>query len=177
MLFEDPRQKVAIAGIVSGLLFSFSFILIAFLYFPFTLPAATTLPEKLLFAWQCVLFAAIPLSAAIATAVARKCLRPGTLDGEPVMDGSRLDIHQRFIRDTTHQLVLFSIVLVNLAALLEGDLLRLIPVMTTWFMIARMHYWFAYLISPPHRIFGATATIAPTLFFLLLLAAHTLGLV
>ena len=177
MLFNDPRQKVAIAGVVSGVLFSFSFILIGVLYFPFQMPEANTLPDKFLFAWQCLLFAALPLAAAICTVIVRKCMRPGTLDGEPVMDGSRLDIHQRFIRDTTHQLLLFAIVLVNLAGFLQGDYLRIIPVMTSWFIIARLHYWFAYLISPPHRIFGATATLAPPLFFLYVACLHTLGIV
>lgn len=175
-MLSDPRQKVALSGIVAALFFSFSYILICALYFPFSIPEIDSETDKLFFACQNALFAALPLGGGMFAVMARKFLRPATLDGEPVLDGSRLDIHIRFVRDTTQNLILFLIMLFNMAMYLEGDFLRLIPVLTSWFIIARLHYWAAYLLSPPHRIFGAAATLAPTLFFNTLLCLRIVGL-
>ena len=175
MSFADPRQKIAIAGVVAAAFFSFTFILIAALYFPFTMPEITGVSGKLVFAWQNLMFAALPLAAGACAVILHTMLRPSTLDGEPVQDGSRLDIHFRFVHDTSQQLLLFAIMLFNVAVFLEGGLLRLVPVLSSWFIIARLHYWIAYLISPPHRIFGSAATLLPTVFFLLLCAARVMG--
>lgn len=176
MLLADPRQKIALSGIVSALFFSFSFILIGALYFPFTLPPMEAMVDKFVFVWQNILFAALPLAGGQLAVLLRKFQRPSTLDGDPVQDGSRLDIHIRFVRDTAYSLLLFIVMLGNLALYLEGDFLRLIPVLTSWFIVARLYYWAAYLINPLHRIFGATATMAPIMFFLLWSLAHMFGL-
>ncbi len=175
MIVIDPRQKIALSGVIASLFFSFSYILIATLYFPFRMPEIQGALDKLVFAWQCMLFAALPLSGGLIAMMVRKLLRPTTLDGEPVLDGSRLDIHIRFVRDTAYQLLLFGIVLFNLALFLDGGPLRLLPVLTSWFILARIFYWGAYLINPPHRIFGASATLGPTVFFMLLCLLHILG--
>lgn len=165
MLNLDARQKVALTSVVSGLFFSFSYVLICALYFPFRMPEITTDAEKILFAGENCLFAALPMLGAMCAVALHKFLRPVLLDGEPVLDGSRLDIHMRFLQDTSPNLLMFIIMQFNLAARLQGDFLRLMPVLTSWFILSRLYYWAAYLISPPHRIFGSTATLAPIIFF------------
>lgn len=166
MFAEDPRQKIAITNIVAALTFSFSYILIGALYFPFQLPAVDTVVDRVVFSWQCVMFAAFPLAFGIVAVLVRKLLRPNTLDGDPVQDGSRLDIHIRFVRDTTPQLLLFTIAVLNAAIFLEGPFIAFVPATTSWFIIARMHYWIAYMINPTQRIFGAVASLAPSFFLL-----------
>lgn len=177
MIFKDPRQIVALTGTVSALFFSASYIYIFALYFPFHIPPMETPGDKLLFAWNNALFAALPLVGGLAAVIFHKLLRPLALDGDPVQDGSRLDIHGRFVRDTACHLVVFVIMLCNLSIHLEDEFLRIIPSVTSWFIFARLYYWVAYLISPPQRIFGAVATLAPTAFFMALLALLILGLV
>ena len=172
MHIVDPRQKIALSGVVASLFFSFSYILIALLYIKFDMPTINSPVEKQMFTWQCILFAAIPLAAGQLAVMARKLLQPSSLDGESMQDGSRLDIHTRFVRDTMVHLLLFIVVLFNVAPLLEGDFLRLMPVLTSWFIFTRIFYWFAYLISPPHRIFGTAATMAPNIFFLVFCMLH-----
>jgi hypothetical protein len=162
----DPRQQEAITNIVAALFFSFSYILLGALYFPFTMPIVTTIAERMVFTWQCCLFAALPLATGIIAILTRKILRPSTLDGEPVLDGSRLDIHIRFVRDTSIQLLLFVIALFNMAIFLQGTFVSFLPVITSWFIFARIFYWIAYLFSPGQRIFGSVATLAPILFML-----------
>lgn len=164
MLTEDPRQKAAMANVMSGILFSFSYILISALYFPFALPPVETLTDRLLFTWQCCLFAAMPLAAGVVAVLTRKLMRPNTLDGEPVVDGSRLDIHIRFVRDTTPHLLLLVIALFNGAIYIQGPFVSFIPVITSWFIFARTFYWIAYIFNPAMRIFGSVATMSPTLF-------------
>lgn len=162
----DPRQQEAITNIVAALFFSFSYILLGALYFPFTIPTLYTVEDKLVFTWQCCLFAAMPLAMGIIAILIRKVLRPSTLDGEPVLDGSRLDIHIRFVRDTSTQLLLFVIALFNIAIFLPSNFVSFIPVITSWFIFARTFYWITYLFNPGQRIFGSVATMAPTLFML-----------
>lgn len=166
MIADDPRQKAALVNIISGVLFSFSYILIGALYFPFALPPVATLTDRFVFTWQCCLFAAMPLAFGILSVLTRKLLRPNTLDGDPVIDGSRLDIHIRFVRDTTPHLVLLIIALFNSAIYLQGVFVSFIPVITSWFIFARTFYWVAYLFNPAMRIFGSVATMAPILFLL-----------
>jgi hypothetical protein len=175
MSIDDPRQRIALSGVVASLFFSFSYILIAGLYLKFDMPAVDTIVNKWIFAVYCAAFASLPLVFGQFAVVIRKLLRPEILDGATVQDGSRLDIHIRFVNDTAQHLLIFLIVLFNLAVMLEGDFLRLMPAMTSWFIVARMFYWIAYLISPPHRVFGAAATLAPSLFFICLCVAHLLG--
>jgi hypothetical protein len=162
----DPRQQEAITNIVAALFFSFSYILLGALYFPFNMPVVNTLSERLVFTAQCCLFAAMPLATGVIAILTRKILRPSTLDGDPVLDGSRLDIHIRFVRDTSIQLLLFVIALFNLAIFLPSAFVSFIPVITSWFIFARTFYWMAYLFNPGQRIFGSVATMAPILFML-----------
>ncbi len=175
MLSLDSRQKAALASTISALFFSFSYILMGALYFPFDMPEMETLSDKMRFAWENCLFAALPLLGGMCAVALRKFLRPVTLDGDAVLDGSRLDIHIRFVKDTTQNLLVFIVMLLNLAPWLQGDFLRLLPVLTSWFILARLFYWWAYIISPPHRIFGSTATLVPTLFFFIWSLVRVLG--
>lgn len=171
----DDRQKIALSNIVAAMLFSFSYILIGALYFPFRLPPVETLTERFLFASQCILFAGLPLACGLVAVLTRKLMRPNTLDGEPVLDGSRLDIHIRFVRDTGPHLLLFSIGLLNIAVYLVGAFASFLPVITSWFIFARGFYWVAYLFNPAHRIFGSVATMSPTLFMFFWCAMKILG--
>ncbi|HQQ63417.1 MAG TPA: hypothetical protein PLF22_07565 [Pseudomonadales bacterium] len=174
MAIEDPRQRVALSGVVASLFFSFSYILIAGLYLKFDMPIMDNVVSKLVFAIYCSAFAALPLMLGQLAVVVRKLLQLESLDGEFVQVGSRLDIHMQFVNETTNHLLLFVITLLNLAPFLEGDFLRLMPAMTSWFIVGRMCNWFAHLISPPYRVFGSAATLAPSVFFLCLCIAHLL---
>jgi hypothetical protein len=167
MPVNDPRQKVALSAMVAGLFFSFSFVLIGSLYFPFELPQIETPADKLFFVSENLVYAALPLVGGMLAVMLRKFVRPAALEGEMLADGSRLDIHIRFVRDTVYSLLLFMIMLTHLAMHLDGAFLRVIPVLTTWFIFARLYYWAAYLVSPLHRVFGSTATLAPILFFMI----------
>ncbi|HQQ73747.1 MAG TPA: hypothetical protein PK031_01205 [Pseudomonadales bacterium] len=175
MPINDPRQIVALSGIIAALFFSFSYVLIFTLYFPFTMPVIESPIDKIVFFGQNSLFAALTLAGGLSAVTIRKMFQPGSLDGDPIMDGSRLDIHIRYTRDTAHHLIIFIVMLFNLVFLLEGVFLRLAPVLTSWFIFSRLYYWGAYLISPPHRIFGAVATLTPTIFFLWVIALRIMG--
>jgi hypothetical protein len=167
MFVDDPRQKEALTNIVAALTFSFTYILIGALYFPFRIPVTETMLDRIIFSWQCLLFAALPLAAGIVAVMFRKLLRPSTLEGDPVNDGSRLDIHIRFVRDTTPQLLLLTIAVLNAAIYLEGAYITFVPTTISWFIFARIFYWIAYMINPAQRIFGAVASMAPSCFLLI----------
>lgn len=175
MVIDDPRQRVALSGVVASLFFSFSYILIAGLYLNFDMPVMDSMVSKMVFAAYCSAFAALPLMLGHLAIIVRKLIHPESLVGDDsVPIGSRLDVHIRFVNDTSNHLILFVVVLFNLAPLLEGDFLRLMPAMTSWFILARFSYWLAYLISPPYCVFGSAATLAPSVFFLCLCIAHLL---
>ena len=60
----------------------------------------------------------------------------------------------------------------NAAIFLEGPFMALVPATTSWFIIARLYYWIAYLINPTQRIFGAVASLAPSFFLFIWCTAH-----
>ena len=67
----------------------------------------------------------------------------------PLLGGEseRLKIQCRVMQNTLEQLVWFALCIVPLATYLEPAQARLVPVMCTFFALARMIYWWGYLRS------------------------------
>jgi uncharacterized MAPEG superfamily protein len=84
-----------------------------------------------------------------------------------VIDGNdqsqRLAVQVRIQRNTLEQLVLMALAHLCLATLLEPENLKILPVLTTLFVVSRVLYWIGYSIHPTLRSFGFVATFYPNI--------------
>lgn len=73
-----------------------------------------------------------------------------------------IEIHQRYIRNTTEQLVMHVIGQFVLCTYLTSQSLVIIPVCSVLFVIGRMTFWVGYIREPLKRIFGFMITFSVT---------------
>jgi uncharacterized membrane protein YecN with MAPEG domain len=88
-------------------------------------------------------------------------------------ESMRLRAHGRVQQNTLEQLVWFALCMLALAALLDAERVRLLPIACTFFAVARFVYWWGYLRQDTlGRAPGVQLTFALNIFLLV----HALGL-
>ncbi len=86
------------------------------------------------------------------------------IDGSTPESGSPLDITRRYITNTVEQLLLFVLGALGLFYVAPDIAQRLLPIMSVWFLIARLLFWVGYRMAPLKRAVGFAATFHPTIF-------------
>lgn len=91
------------------------------------------------------------------------------IDGEEPSAGSPLAMTQRIIQNTLEQTVLFIAAAISAHHGFGIQSAILLPVMATWFCIARLLFWIGYKSNNPlRRAIGFASTFHPTLALLLI---------
>jgi len=89
------------------------------------------------------------------------------IDGTAPAEGTPLDLTLRYISNTSEQLLLFSLAVISFGLVANESLvIRLLPVLGIWFVIARALFYIGYRYNPLARSIGFAGTFHPTLILL-----------
>jgi uncharacterized MAPEG superfamily protein len=164
----SAAQRGTIAQLLVGSAVSLGFILGVYVLVPVPIPALESAGDRVAFALSWEPVAALALVLGVLRVVRGRFMSAARLDGSPPEPADvRLEVDRRYLQNTLEQLVLAVIAHLALATQLSGDELRLIPILATWFLIARVAYLIGYQRDPLARGFGWAATWLPTLTVLL----------
>ncbi|WP_083898919.1 MAPEG family protein [Robiginitomaculum antarcticum] len=89
------------------------------------------------------------------------------IDGSAPINGTPLDITLRYIRNTTEQVIIFTLASICLAASAPKEAASILPILGGWFLIARVLFWIGYKKSPLFRAIGFASTFHPTVIMLI----------
>jgi uncharacterized membrane protein YecN with MAPEG domain len=101
------------------------------------------LAARIALALQCAAVAALPYFAVCLVILARR-LHEGSHDPLAGADSPALRIEARVMQNTLEQLVAFVLAILALATLLAPAQVRLLPIVTGAFVVARLLYWWGY---------------------------------
>ena len=93
----------------------------------------------------------------------RRFFDDAIIDGQTFPGGSRAEIDQRVLKNTTEQLVLALCIWPAAAVLLGGAGPGAILLLGLGFAATRVAFWIGYHVSPPMRAFGFAAGFYPTI--------------
>uniref|UniRef100_A0A673IXN4 Transmembrane protein 79-like n=1 Tax=Sinocyclocheilus rhinocerous TaxID=307959 RepID=A0A673IXN4_9TELE len=115
-----------------------------YVFLPFDAPLLDSAPLRLVYMLRCSVFAVIPIVLGmLVLGVSR--LRYRSL--KPRFEGERevqqVAVHQRYVEDSVSLFLLYFLQLAVMAAYLNQDLLKLIPLLTIVFAFGRLLYWVA----------------------------------
>lgn len=160
----DTKDKLTVfKGIVTAWVISSAFIGIGyFLSVRFNWFAERSQTEILSIA---LLPATVSLVIGIGWAARTRHLRQN-IDGSAPESGTTLDITLRYITNTTEQLLIFSLMAICLSGAAPEFSQSILPVLGTWFLVARILFWTGYIRSPLKRAVGFASTFHPTIVFL-----------
>ena len=117
---------------------------IAAIYCAYTyLPAFSEVGNALHLAAQWSFIAMLPY-VAVFTVIATNRWREGPHNPLVGTESSDLKIHCRVMQNTLEQLVLFVVCIAALSTCLQSDELRLVPICSLAFVLARLVYWKGY---------------------------------
>jgi uncharacterized membrane protein YecN with MAPEG domain len=109
-----------------------------------------------------VILASLPLIAGIAAAAKTRHLG-NNIDGSVPELGSVLDIILRYVSNTTEQTVLFILACYCLKIMAPMISVKMLPILGSWFVIARLIFYIGYRINPLARSVGFAATFHMTI--------------
>ncbi|XP_062897768.1 transmembrane protein 79-like [Mobula hypostoma] len=149
------------AALAGSLLVYPCFLYGAYVFLPFDVPLMPDLGARLIYTLRCSIFATVPiLMGIIVYGLARLCsssIDPFDKQKEEV------EIHLRFFTDSVHLFLLFLVNLLVLSTYLPHEVLKLLPLLTAFFALARLIYWLTFAISSTFRGFGYGLTFFPIL--------------
>lgn len=88
------------------------------------------------------------------------------IDGPKPVEGSPLDIAVRYTANTTEQLIIFIAACLFTSVADPEVAPRLLPVLASWFVVARLSFFVGYRLNPILRSVGFAATFHPTIFLM-----------
>lgn len=154
------QRRIVFVGIVTAWLVSGAYILLGYrAVVHFGLFAGWSAAQS---AALSATLASIALIAGIGWA-ARTRQFVGNIDGSVPAVGSALDITLRYVTNTTEQLILFVIAVACMAWVAPETSVSLLPVMGSWFLLARAMFYFGYRVRPLARAVGFAGTFHPTI--------------
>lgn len=161
-----PKQQGLIAAqIVVSVLFQLGFSVWAYANAGFAASPADQLDERIAFALQWNLLAAMVLLAMIGFIAGARPLSLDTIDGND--RAVQLERHVRVQRNTLEQLTLFAMGSLSFATIAPVVQLKMIPILAVLFVISRIVYWIGYVRTPLLRTLGFVATFYPNIAILL----------
>jgi uncharacterized MAPEG superfamily protein len=164
----SAAQQGTVAQLFVGAAASLGFILGVYFFVPFPIPPLESAGDRVAFALSWEPVAALALVLGVLRVVRGRFMSGARLDGSPPEPADvRLEVDRRYMQNTLEQLVLAVIAHLALATRLSGDQLRLVPILATWFLVARVAFLIGYQRDPLARGFGWAATWLPTLTVLL----------
>lgn len=158
------EQKSALAQIAAANTASLAFIAGAFVLVPFDSSSLGSAAARIALTLRWEALAALTLGFGVSRVSLFRLFSARAIDGSaPTADERGLEIGRRYLQNTLEQLVLAVIAHLALATQLAPDAMRLIPILATWFVVARIAFFVGYHHSPTARVFGFAATWLPTL--------------
>ncbi|XP_072534842.1 transmembrane protein 79 [Salminus brasiliensis] len=124
-------------------------------FLPFDAPLLDSAPLRLVYTLRCSVFAVIPIVLGmLVLGVSRLrywSLKP-RCDGEA--DVEQVSVHRRYVDDSISLFILYFLQLGVMAAYLNQNLLKLVPLFTIIFAFGRLVYWIAAVLGSSVRAFG-----------------------
>ncbi|XP_052434403.1 transmembrane protein 79 isoform X2 [Carassius gibelio] len=136
-------------------------------FLPFDAPLLDSAPLRLVYTLRCSVFAVIPIVLGmLVLGVSRlwyRSLKP-RFDGE--REFKQVAVHQRYVEDSISLFLLYFLQLAVMAAYLNQDLLKLVPILTIVFAFGRLLYWVAAACDSSVRGVGFGFSFLPMLVML-----------
>ncbi|NUQ76107.1 MAG: MAPEG family protein [Polyangiaceae bacterium] len=154
------KQTVVFRLATAGVVASVAYVGVAYALFP-PLAGMDGPIDRLVLALRCDAVAALTLAAGIQR-IATDRRRSDAIDPLAGMESRQMQVHARYVQNTLEQLVLFVLGTSALSTYLDGGSARIIPVLTSAFVLARVAFWVGYLRDPLVRAFGMAATFMVT---------------
>lgn len=176
MSFREQRR---IGGLLEfGVGVPLNLLLGAALYY-WILPTPTglaTATSRLVFALQCSALPVLTMLAGVWFVALGRATSPA-LDPFAGAESRTLQVHMRYLSNTTEQVLLFIGSAAAYATFLGPDTIRIIPTLAVLFAVNRVVYWIGYLIDPSYRGLGLSGTIYPVSFMVLAAAYYATRLI
>lgn len=158
--FPEDRAFVVREGL-AGVVFTIAFGVLGYFLFPVTIPQTDSILTRLVYTIRWQMIPAFSLLTGVLCVMYKRfqssAINPVLGRGEHI-----IEIHQRYIRNTTEQLVMHVIGQFVLCTYLTSQSLVIIPVCSVLFVIGRMTFWVGYIREPLKRIFGFMITFSVT---------------
>uniref|UniRef100_A0A672KHQ5 Transmembrane protein 79-like n=1 Tax=Sinocyclocheilus grahami TaxID=75366 RepID=A0A672KHQ5_SINGR len=139
----------------------------SYVFLPFDAPLLDSAPLRLVYTLRCSVFAVIPIVLGmLVLGVSRlwyRSLKP-RFEGE--MEVKQVAVHQRYVEDSVSLFLLYFLQLAVMAAYLNQDLLKLVPLLTIVFAFGRLLYWVAAACDSSLRGVGFGFSFLPMLVML-----------
>lgn len=142
-------------SVVSTVITAIAFLL-SYFFLPIDTSTLTTLPDRLSLTIPCLFVSSLSIVMGI---VAVGSVRGNSNAIDPVYGRSEhlVDVPNRILRNTTEQFILHMMAMLALTVFLEGSSMKVIPILSGIFLIARI------VSSPTKRAYGFVSTFFPTI--------------
>ncbi|XP_078526883.1 transmembrane protein 79 [Lissotriton helveticus] len=155
----------AVASFLAAVVIFPCFLYGAYVFLPFDVPLMPAVGTRMVYTMRCGVFATFPIIIGlIVYGISRICA--ASLD--PFGKREReVEIHRRYVTQSVYLFVLYFFNLAVLATYLPQELMKLIPLLTGLFALARLTYWLAFAMGRSFRGFGYGLTFLPMVAMLL----------
>ncbi|WP_413167246.1 MAPEG family protein [Capilliphycus salinus ALCB114379] len=157
----NPEQKIVVSSAVVALVFSTTFVTVAYHFFPLNFLGLETPVERLIFALRWQIIPALMLFAGVATVGNYRFVSPA-INPLAKAESEQMQVHLRYLSNTLEQVILFAIASLICATFLDGETIKLIPILSVLFGAGRILFWLGYLQQPMYRALGMGITLYPT---------------
>lgn len=157
----SQQQKTVLKGVIAALVFSITFVAIAYFLVSLPLPILDTVEQRLIFTLRCQIFPVLMLFAGIAAVGNDRFVSPA-INPLAGAESEKTRVHLRYLSNTLEQFVLFLIASLVLSTFLDAHSIKLIPILVTLFVCGRIAFWIGYLKNSLYRAFGLGVTAYPT---------------
>lgn len=135
-----------------------------YVFLPFDAPLLDSAPLRLVYTLRCSVFAVIPIVLGmLVLGVSRLWYRSLKPQFEGEREVKQVAVHQRYVEDSVSLFLLYFLQLAVMAAYLNQDLLKLIPLLTIVFAFGRLLYWAAVAYGSSLRGVGFGFSFLPML--------------
>ncbi|XP_062394434.1 transmembrane protein 79 [Sardina pilchardus] len=131
-----------------------------YVFLPFDAPYLETAPLRLVYTLRCSVFGVVPIVLGLLVLGISR-IRFGALRPQFETEVKEVAVHRRFVDESVSLFVLYFVQLAVLAAYLNHDLLKLVPLLTIVFAIGRLCYWVAATMGSSLRGFGFALSFLP----------------
>ncbi|XP_058602112.1 transmembrane protein 79 isoform X1 [Onychostoma macrolepis] len=138
-----------------------------YVFLPFDAPLLNSAPVRLVYTLRCSVFAVIPIVLGmLVLGVSRLWYRSLKARFEGEREVKQVAVHQRYVEDSISLFLLYFLQLAVMAAYLNQDLLKLVPLLTIVFAFGRLLYWVAAACDSSLRGVGFGFSFLPMLVML-----------